>query len=160
MHTGDIGAFDRNGNLKITDRKKDLIINAQAKNIAPQPIEAKLTKIGGVSHSVVVGDRRKYLIALFTVDEVAAPGLAAELGCAGSDPASMAKDPAFRGYLNKEIDAVNKTLARYETIKRFEVLPDQFSIETGEMTPTMKLKRRVVVDRHADLIDEIYDRPS
>jgi len=159
MHTGDIGSFDERGNLRITDRKKDLIINAQAKNIAPQPIEAKLTKINGISHAVVVGDRRKYLVALFTVDEVTAAGLASELGAGSADARVLAKDPAFLAYLQGELDKVNQTLARYEQIKRFEVLPQQFSIETGELTPTMKLKRRVVVTRNADLIDQIYDRP-
>jgi len=160
MHTGDIGHFDEKGNLRITDRKKDLIITAQAKNIAPQPIEAKLTEIHGVSHAVVVGDRRKYLVALFTVDEISASGIARELGTSSSDPVALAADPLFLDYLGKQLDEVNKTLARYETIKRFEVLPLQFSIETGELTPTMKVKRRVVVDRHADLIEAIYARSS
>jgi long-chain acyl-CoA synthetase len=159
MHSGDIGEYDNRGNLRITDRKKDLIITAQAKNIAPQPIESKLMTIRGVSHAVVVGDRRKYLIALLTLDPVNAPLIAAELGIASRDPQTLAAEDAFLEYLKGEIDRVNRTLARYETIKRFEVLPVEFSIETGEMTPTMKLKRRVVIERYSDVIETVYSRP-
>ena len=160
MHSGDIGSYDERGNLRITDRKKDLIITAQAKNVAPQPIEAKLTKIPGITHGVVVGDRRKYLAALFTLDEATMPGLASKLGIEVHDPKSVSADPRFLDYLQDQIDDVNKTLARFETIRRFEVLPTQFTEKTGELTPTMKLKRRVVVKNNADLIEQIYARPN
>jgi 1-acyl-sn-glycerol-3-phosphate acyltransferase len=158
MHTGDIGEFDESGNLRITDRKKDLIITAQAKNIAPQPIEAKLKRIPGISQSVVVGDMRKYLIALLTIDEVHAPAIASSLGIESRDLAKIARDDAFVEHVGNHVEKINETLARYETIKRFEILPRDFTIEDGEMTPTMKVKRRVVVKKHADLIDRIYAR--
>jgi long-chain acyl-CoA synthetase len=158
MHTGDIGAYDDQGNLRITDRKKDLIITAQAKNIAPQPIEAKLKRIPGVSQAVVAGDRRKYLIALFTVDQETAPDIAEGLGCAATDPESLSRDDKFLEYLKGQIDGVNESLNRVESIKRFEVLPVEFGIDTGEMTPTLKVKRKVVVDKYGDVIESVYAR--
>ncbi len=158
MATGDIGAFDQDGNLRITDRKKDLIITAQAKNIAPQPIEAELKRIPGVSQAVVIGDRRKYLVALLTVDEDDWARRAKTLCVQARGPADLAGSATFVGWVQRHVDAMNESLARYETIKRFEVLPVDFSIEGGELTPTMKVKRRVVSQKYQAEIEGIYAR--
>jgi len=158
MHTGDIGSFDERGNLRITDRKKDLIITAQAKNIAPQPIEAGLKRIPGISQTAVIGDRRKYLVALLTLDELAVPEMCDKLGIRVDSPQALAAHEAFQAHVQRGVDELNETLARYETVKRFELLPQDWTIESGEMTPTMKVKRRVVIDKFADMIEGIYAR--
>ena len=145
LHTGDTGAWDDSGNLRIIGRIKDIIVTAGAKNVAPVPIEAKLESIPGIGQAVVVGDRRPYLVALMTLDPEHA-----EASC---------DDPAFTAHVQQRIEAINAELARYESIKRFELLPSEFSIEGGELTPTMKIKRRVVYDKYADVVEAIYARP-
>ncbi len=155
LHSGDIGEFDGQGFLRITDRKKDLIITAGGKNVAPQNIEKQLRGIEGVGNAVVIGDRRKYLVALLTLDPEAAPALAARNGW----PASLdelARAPGFRAHVQAGIDAANKQLAQYESIKRFALLPNDFSVESGELTPTQKVKRKVVYEKHATVIEGLY----
>jgi long-subunit acyl-CoA synthetase (AMP-forming) len=156
LRTGDVGAIDPRGFLRITDRKKDLIVTAGAKNVAPQPIEAKLKAIPGVLQAAVVGDRRKYLVALLTLDPETAPVIARARGVAGSSPAELAVDPAFRAHLGEAVEAVNRGLARYETIKRFHVLPHDLSVERGELTPTLKIKRKVIAARYQAEIEAMY----
>ncbi len=143
LYSGDTGAWDEHGNLRIVGRIKDIIVTAAAKNVAPLPIEAKLKAIPGVSQAVVVGDKRPYLVALLTPDPE----------YAGTD------DPGFVERVQQKVEAINADLARYETIKRFELLPREFSIEGGELTPTMKIKRRVVNEQYAEVIAGIYERP-
>jgi long-chain acyl-CoA synthetase len=145
LHTGDTGAWDEHGNLRIIGRIKDIIVTAGAKNVAPLPIEAKLKAIPGISQAVVVGDRRPYLVALLTVDPEHA--------------GASVDDPAFAEQVEQRIQAINADLARYESIKRFELLPSEFSIEGGELTPTMKIKRSVVYEKYTDVIEAIYARP-
>ena len=155
LHSGDIGDFDADGFLRITDRKKDLIITAGGKNVAPQNIEKHLKGIPGISQAVVIGDRRKYLTALLTLDAEAGPALAAERGWP-QDLAALAVAPALRTYLQAEVEKVNEVLARYETIKRFAILPNDFTLERGELTPTQKVKRPVVGAHYAEVIEGLY----
>ena len=121
------------------DRKKDLLITSGGKNVSPQNIESLLGRIQGVAQAVVVGDGRKYLAALIVPD---AP--------------DRAQDPAFVAHVGREIEKVNGQLAHYETIKKFRVLPAQFSIDSGELTPTLKLKRKVVSQKFSREIDELF----
>ena len=139
LHTGDVGELDAEGYVRITDRKKDLLITSGGKNVSPQNLEAQLGRIAGVAQAVVVGDARKYLAALILPEQ----------------PARSA-DPAFVAHVGREIEKLNGTLARYETIKKFKVLPAQFSVAGGEYTPTLKLKRKVVAQKYAREIDELF----
>ena len=139
LHTGDVGEFDDAGYLRITDRKKDLLITSGGKNVSPQNIEVQLGRIAGVAQAVVVGDARKYLAALIVPEVI-----------------EKARDAEFVAHVGREIEKVNSRLAHYETIKRFKVLPAQFTIDSGELTPTMKLKRKVVAQRYAREIDELF----
>ena len=156
LHTGDIGELDRDGFLTITDRKKDIIVTAGAKNVAPQRIEARLKAIDGVLQAAVIGDRRKYLTALLTLDPEAAPRIARERGLPGDSLEALAAHPGFDAYVQEAIDEVNRNLARYETIKRFSLLPRELSVEAGELTPTLKIKRKVVAARYQAQIEAMY----
>jgi long-subunit acyl-CoA synthetase (AMP-forming) len=156
LHTGDIGELDAQGFLRITDRKKDLIVTAGAKNVAPQRIEAKLKAIPGVLQAAVVGDRRKFLAALLTIDPEAARRIAAERGLAVSTPQLLASHEGFRAYVHAAIEEMNRGLARYETIKRFHLLARELTVESGELTPTLKIKRKVVAARYGAEIEAMY----
>lgn len=139
--SGDLGAFDRDGFLTITGRKKEIIITAGGKNIAPKNIEAAIKQLPLVGEAVVIGDRRKYLTALVTLDEAATKQLDAA---------------AIRTAIQGRIDQVNETLARVEQVKKFTVLPRPFGIDSGELTPTMKIKRKVIAQKYAREIDAMY----
>ncbi len=158
LHTGDIGTFDEEGNLRIVDRKKELFKTSGGKYVAPQAIESKLKSIRGVSQAVAVGDGRKYIAALLTLDPENAPKVAQELGiAAASDLAALASAPGMRSYLEKQVEEqANSKLARYEQIKRFAVLPADFSVAGGELTPTMKLKRKIVNQKYAKEIAALF----
>ena len=156
LHTGDIGVFDGDGNLKITDRKKDLIITAGAKNVAPQPIEALLKRIDGVSQAVVVGDKKPYLIALLTIDHLAVEALNEKLGLSAKNPQELNLSKVFQEYISTQVELVNKKTAKFEKIGRFNVLDNDFNVENGELTPTMKMKRKVVNEMYAKEIEEMY----
>ncbi|HYN23284.1 MAG TPA: AMP-binding protein [Thermoanaerobaculia bacterium] len=156
LHSGDIGELDAEGFLRITDRKKDLIITSGGKNIGPQILEGKLKQIPVVSQAVVIGDRRNYLVALLALDPLRAPLEAEAAGSPHREPKDLAGCEIFRKHLEKQVEGVNQTLARYETIKRFAVLPRELSIEDGELTPTMKLKRRVILQSYAEEIERLY----
>ena len=157
VHSGDIGELDAEGYLRITDRKKDLLITAGGKNVSPQNIEALLKALPGVGQACVVGDRRKYLSALLTVDREAVEQIAAECGATATTAEALAEDPKFLAFLHRGVDGMNAGLARFETIKRFVVLPTDFTIEGGELTPTMKMKRKVVCERFAAQIESMYE---
>ena len=156
LHSGDIGDLDDQGFLRITDRKKELIITSGGKNVGPQILENKLKQIAVVSQAVVVGDRRNYLAALITLDPLRAPIEAEAAGSPHREPVDLAGCAVFRAHLEKQVEEVNRTLARYETIKRFAILPRELSIEEGELTPTLKLKRRVIHQNHAEEIERLY----
>jgi long-chain acyl-CoA synthetase len=142
FRTGDVGEIDEDGFVKITDRKKDLIITAGGKNIAPQNLENALKASRFVSQALVVGDRRPYIVALITVDP-------AELAATGRDA---------RELVQEIVDEVNKDRVRVEQIKRFAILPRDFTQEDGEVTPTLKLRRKVVHEHFANDIESLYSQ--
>jgi long-chain acyl-CoA synthetase len=155
LHTGDIGEYDSDGYLKITGRKKDIIITAGGKNITPANLEAEIKQSPYVSQCVVIGDRRPFLTALVTLDMEEAAKLAEERGWP-ADPAELAKNPEMRGILQDHLDEVNKKFARVEQVKKFEILPQDLSQEGGELTPTLKVKRSVVADKYEHDIEALY----
>jgi len=157
LHSGDIGMLDEDGFLYVTDRKKELIITSGGKNVAPVPIESQLKAIPGVTEAVVMGDGRKYLSALILLDPEGIDALAKEIGSEAADPASAARCELFHAYIEDRIDAVNATLAPYESIKRFAVLSEGLSVENGTLTPTLKLKRRVIHEVFGATIDDLYE---
>ena len=159
LHTGDLGRLDDDGFLYITGRKKDIIITAGGKNITPANVENGLKQNRWISQAVVIGDRRPYLIALITLDPEEAPVLAEQLGLDGADAAAMAKDERVRAEVQKAIDEVNAVVGPVEQIKRFVILDHDLSQETGELTPTLKVKRNVVHEKYAGLVDEVYSAP-
>lgn len=156
IRSGDIGELDDQGFLWVTDRKKELLITSGGKNIAPQVLEGRLRDLPAVSQAVVVGDRRKYVAALLTLDPDRLPAEARAAGSPAETPEQAAGCPTFRGHLERQVEELNRDLARYESIKRFAVLPRELSIDGGELTPTMKLKRRVVYEKYADEIEALY----
>jgi long-chain acyl-CoA synthetase len=156
FHTGDIGRVDEDGFLYITDRKKELLKTSGGKMIAPQPIESKLNNSPLVAHAVLVGDRHKFLSVLIAPGFPALEGLALQRGIAFSSRAELVNHPAVKAEYQALVDQVNESLANFETIKRVHLVADEWSMESGELTPTMKLKRQVVVGRYADEIAHIY----
>jgi long-chain acyl-CoA synthetase len=156
LHTGDVGVFDDDGYLTITDRKKDLIITAQGKNVAPQELESRLKYHPLVSQAVVIGDRRPYLVALITLDPDASARFAVEHGLDATAPAAFAEAPAVLGAIQGAVDAVNAEFSRAEQIKRFHILPRDFSVEEEEITPTLKVRRRAIVERYDGAIEALY----
>ncbi len=156
LQTGDVGEIDRDGFLRITDRKKDLIITSGGKNVAPQNIEKHLKGIEGIGQAVVIGDRRNYLTALLTLDPEKAKTLAKAKGWPEAAD-SLATHGAMRAHVESALEAVNAKLARYESIKKFVLLPNDFTLEGGELTPTQKVKRKVVSDKYAREIESMYE---
>jgi long-subunit acyl-CoA synthetase (AMP-forming) len=156
IHSGDVGEIDADGFLRVTDRKKELLITSGGKNIAPQHLEGKLKQIAAVSQAVAIGDRRAYVVALLTLDPLRVAAEAEKAGSPARTPEDAARCPVFRAYVEKQVEAINKGLARYESIKKVALLPSELSVETGELTPTLKLKRRVILERHKDEIDALY----
>lgn len=154
--TGDIGEVDKDGYLKITDRKKDLIVNSAGKNIAPQRIEAILKTVPFVSQAVVFGDKQKALVALLTLDEQAATEFGREQNWEFNSYAELLKQPKLNQFLRKEIQSRSGQLADYEVVKRFAVLPDELSVDEGELTATLKIKRNVVASRYKSVIEALY----
>lgn len=147
--SGDLGVFDRNGFLSITGRKKEIIITAGGKNIAPKNIEAALKQLPIVGEAVVIGDRRKFLTVLVTLDETAARTLV-------PNGDALCDHPQIRSAIQAQVDQVNQTLARVEQVKKFAILPKPFGIDSGELTPTLKIKRKVVAQMYAREIEAMY----
>ncbi|MFA6954736.1 MAG: AMP-binding protein [Thermoanaerobaculia bacterium] len=160
LHSGDVGVIDADGFLRITDRKKDILITAGGHNVAPQNIEKQLKAIPAVSQAVVVGDRMAYLVALFTLDPERLVHVAEAVGSPARDAAAASTCPRFISYLESQVDVVNKALARNEMVKRFAIVPTEFSIEGGELTPTMKIRRRVVLEKYHAIIGGLYDQTA
>ncbi len=156
IHSGDIGTLDEEEFLAITDRKKEILITAGGKNVGPQMIESRLKSIPVVAQAVVIGDRRPFLTALLTLDPDKVRAEAARAGSPATDVASAARCEIFRAHLRQQIDRIDRTLARHETIKKFVIVDEDFSVDTGELTPTMKLKRRVIHEKYRSLIESMY----
>jgi long-chain acyl-CoA synthetase len=156
LRSGDIATIDADGFVTITDRKKDLIVTAGGKNIAPQNLENDLKTSRFVSQAMVVGDRKPYPAVLITLDPVEIGKWAAEEGIEG-DSATLARDPRVKELVGGIVDDVNRERSRYEQLKRFRILPRDFEMERGEVTPTLKLKRRVVLEHFADEVAALYD---
>lgn len=157
FHSGDIGEFDEEGYLKITDRKKDLIVTAGGKNIAPQNIENLIKGHPLISQVMVHGDKRNYLTALITIDPEEAKIFASECGFRFSTMEEFVGRPEVQTFIQARIDEKNRELARYEQIKKFRILPQDFTIEDGTLTPTQKVKRRVAAQRFKEILDQMYE---
>lgn len=157
FHTGDIGEFDKEGFLKITDRKKDIIVTAAGKNVAPQNIENLMKTDPVISQFVVHGDKRKFLSALVTLEEGEIIKFAKQEKINFDKYEDLVRNDKVYQFVRQRIDEKNKHLAQYETIKRFAILPREFSVETGELTPSLKVKRKVVSQKYSDILDGFYN---
>ncbi|MDZ4164347.1 MAG: long-chain fatty acid--CoA ligase [Smithellaceae bacterium] len=156
MHTGDVGEIDEEGYLKITDRKKDLIITAGGKNIAPQYIENLLKFSPYINDTVVIGDGRKYLVAIIVIDEENVMNYAQQLKVQYTTFASLTKTEEVQKLIQEEINKVNSQMARVENIRKFRILDKKLYTEDGEVTPTMKVKRKAINAQYKDLIESMY----
>jgi long-chain acyl-CoA synthetase len=155
LHTGDIGEIDGDGFIKITGRKKDIIITAGGKNITPANLEAEIKQHPLVSQCVVVGDRRPYLVALVTLDPEEAVKYAQENNLP-EDPVQLAQNPDVKAQIEAHVEKINQNFARVEQVKKISILPNDLSQESGELTPTLKVKRAVVAQKHEDAIEKLY----
>ncbi len=160
LRSGDLGHLDDEGFLKITGRRKEIIITAGGKNVSPTAVEEQILTIPEIAQAVVVGDRRKFLVGLLTLDPRRASAKAQELGSTAADTTLVAKSPEFRAYLEQRIAEVNQRLSRVESLKNFAILDRELSIAGGELTPTMKLKRSVIEQKYAEIIDGLYRAPN
>ena len=155
LHTGDLGEYDADGYLKITGRKKDIIITAGGKNITPANLEGEIKQHPLVSQCVVIGDRRPYLVAVVTLDPEEAVAFARDRGLP-QDPEAIAANVDIRESIEAHVERINQKFARVEQVKKIEILPVDFSQEGGELTPSMKVKRNVVADKYAERIEALY----
>ncbi len=160
LHTGDVGEFDARGRLRITDRIKNIIVTAGGKNIAPSPMENAAALSPYVAQVVMIGDKRAYPSLLVVPDFENLAPWAQEQGIGSSDRESLAKDPRVQKLLEKETLGRLESFARYEQPKKISVIPEEFTVESGILTPTMKVKRRVVEQRYGEVIEEIYQEPD
>jgi long-chain acyl-CoA synthetase len=154
--TGDIAEIDEDGFVSIVDRKKELIITAGGKNIAPTKLEGMIKNHPLIGQVCVIGDRRKYLTALVVLDGDMAPPWAERQGLTFDDMASFSKLPEVQAEVQKAVDEANEHVARVEQLKKFVVLPDEWTPESDELTPTLKLKRRVIHEKYSDAINSLY----
>jgi long-chain acyl-CoA synthetase len=157
LYTGDVGELDAEGFLKLTDRKRDLIITAGGKNIAPQMIENQLKSSPFIADAVVVGDRRKYLTALIVIDEENVVSFAQQRRVPFTTFSDLAKKPEVQTLVGREVERVNSTLSQVESVKRFVILDKQLDPEDGDVSPTMKVKRRAISERYKNLIEAMYE---
>ena len=158
LYSGDVGEIDEDGYLKITDRKKDIIVTAGGKNITPQYIENKLKSSIYINDAVVIGDRRKFLSSLIMIDEDNVVKYAQDNKVQFSTYRDLTESPEIIRLSQSELNKVNEELARVEQIKKFTILPKKLYEEDGEVTPTMKVKRNYVNEAFKDLIEGMYGR--
>lgn len=156
FRTGDIAEIDGDGFIRITDRKKDLIVTAGGKNVAPQPIENELKRSPLIDNAVLIGDQRPFIVALISPSEEGLESWKAAKGLSGATTEELSTHPELLAEYERVIAQTNEGLARYEQVKKFSVLPLMLSIESGHLTPTLKVKRRVVEKDHQELIDSLY----
>jgi long-chain acyl-CoA synthetase len=156
LHTGDLGYMDQDGFVYITGRKKDIIITAGGKNVTPANLENAVKQSRWISQAVVLGDRRPYLVALVTLDPEELPAFAEQHGL---EPERVHEAEAMRAEVQRTVDEVNSRVGSVEQIKRFEILPRDLTQEAGELTPTLKVKRNVVAEKYAGVVEETYARP-
>ena len=155
LHTGDLGSIDEDGYVSITGRKKDIIITAGGKNLTPANIENDLKQSRWISQAVMYGDRRPYPVVLVTLDPEEIGPWAGEQGLP-QDMGALAEEPKVRELIGDVVDKVNERYAQVEQVKRFTILDHDLSQETGELTPTLKVKRNVVNEKYADIFDSLY----
>jgi long-chain acyl-CoA synthetase len=160
FHTGDIGELDEDGFLRITDRKKDLIVTAGGKNVAPQPIENRLKANPFVEQAVLIGDRRKFIAVLVVPAFPRLEAWAREQGIAWSDRRDLLSSKAVQRHMEAEVKRELAGLASYETPKRVALLEEEFTIGNGALTPTLKVKRKIIAERFRDVIEELYGGPA
>ncbi|HEX7622916.1 MAG TPA: long-chain fatty acid--CoA ligase, partial [Anaeromyxobacteraceae bacterium] len=161
LHTGDVGAADADGHLTLTDRKKDLIKTSGGKYVAPQELEGRLKALSPlVSQVLVHGDRRTYVTALVTLESAALSAWAMREGMSGRGAGALVGHPALRAELQRAFDLLNAGLPRFATVKKFAVLPAEFSEVAGEVTPSQKLKRKLIEQRYRDALDALYGEPA
>ncbi|MEW6720271.1 MAG: long-chain fatty acid--CoA ligase [Thermodesulfobacteriota bacterium] len=158
LHSGDIGVLDGDGFLRITDRKKDIIVTSGGKNIAPQNVENLLKNDPFISQAFVYGDRKKYLTALITLSPDELLAWAGKHGIREREIQALAKLPEVEKLIRERVDGINRGLASFEQVKRFVLLGNDFSQETGELTPTLKIRRKVVVGKYGHLLDALYEK--
>jgi long-chain acyl-CoA synthetase len=158
FHSGDIGAVDADGYIRITDRKKDLIKTSLGKYIAPQPIENMIRAIPMVEQAIVIGNGRKFPSALIVPSFDALRSYAKSLGIEAKENSELTRHPRIVEYFKKKVDEVTRELAPHEKIKKIALLDREFSVESGELTPTLKVRRKFVEDRHRGVIDSLYPK--
>ncbi|MDX1621125.1 MAG: AMP-dependent synthetase/ligase, partial [Nitriliruptorales bacterium] len=156
FHTGDIGALDDDGFLRITGRKKELIVTAAGKNVAPAVLEDRMRAHPLISQVMVVGDNQPFIAALVAIDADEFPRWAEAHGKSGKSVADLVDDPDLRAAIEEAVEDANKAVSRAESVRTFRIVPDDFTIEGGELTPTLKVKRNVVSEKYQPLIDDIY----
>jgi long-chain acyl-CoA synthetase len=156
LHTGDIARIDSDGYITITDRKKEIIVLSGGKNVSPSNIEMKLVSDPYIAQACVVGDRRKHLSALVVPDFEALADFLKQNGLADRPPEEVCESPAVRKLIHERIRALNRQLSDVEAIVAFSLLPRPFTQEAGELTPSLKLRRKIVIDRYHAQIDAMY----
>jgi long-chain acyl-CoA synthetase len=156
LHTGDIGSIDADGFVSVVDRKKELIITSGGENVSPAAVENLLVAHPLIGQALAYGDRRPYLVAVLTLDSAVAPGWAAAHGVQAQSLAELAANPVVLAEVGRAVEAANKRLARVQQVKYWRLLPVEWTAESEELTPTLKLKRRVVHSKYADVIDALY----
>ncbi len=158
VHTGDIGEIDDDGFVKVVDRKKEMIITSAGKNIAPSNIENLLKESPLVGHALAYGEGRPYVVAILTLDPDVAPVMAGRLGLEATDLEDLARRPEILALVGQAVDKANERLSRPEQVKKWSLLPVEWTAESAELTPTLKLKRRVVHSNYAQAIEDLYTR--
>ena len=156
VHTGDIGAIDEHGMFRVVDRKKEMIVTSSGKNIAPSVIENYLKESPLVAHAMAIGDGQPYVVALVTLDAEIAPLIALKLGIETTSIAELSEHPQILAMVQQAVDAANDRLSRPEQVKKFYLLPNEWTAESEELTPTLKLKRRVVSQKYAERVGAMY----
>jgi long-chain acyl-CoA synthetase len=157
LHTGDVGEFDDEGFLRIVDRKKELIVTAGGKNISPANLENLLKRHPLVGQACAVGDRQRYIAALIVLDPEVAPAWAKRAGLDATRVDELARDERVLAEIQRAVDDANQYVSSAEAIKRFTLLPAEWTVDTDELTPTLKLKRRVIHERYAAEISALYE---